>query len=482
MDDWAYTSCKDSSILTALWWLFSVPWRMLGAVGDACARSLLFAIALVPPSFLFTTVQIAERSLALLRMAICQLCYYALVLPVRLVFDAATRIRIDSGAAAAAEQASRELLLTEEHGRDTDAFRRGSRGKAGRKRRGAKFDDEVLQVAASEVAALAPQHPRGTPRASSPAAAPPAAATVAAAPPATSPAKRSAECRTGQGAAAAVKGRGGSRTSATPNAQRPKAQVASSSQKRAPQRALPEVAAPAATLATNLLTTACTIRAPSVQPVESCPPAQRLPSAASAQRPPRPPRASGGSAEDAHTSPHRQPAAADAVDGELPLPAGLPPPRTGARAAAAPRDAATSQLTDLREVEARWRRELGLSESASPCLGLRGGGEGPLLLHGRGRSGSARERLRQEMMAKLEAASIPPAFICPITQDLMLQPVVTADGQTYERDAIEEWLRNHQTSPLTGERLAHVGLTPNVMARGLITEWLEQQGCVVASD
>ena len=35
----------------------------------------------------------------------------ALVLPVRLVFDAATRIRIDSGAAAAAEQASRELLL-----------------------------------------------------------------------------------------------------------------------------------------------------------------------------------------------------------------------------------------------------------------------------------------------------------------------------------------------------------------------------------
>jgi len=71
---------------------------------------------------------------------------------------------------------------------------------------------------------------------------------------------------------------------------------------------------------------------------------------------------------------------------------------------------------------------------------------------------------------------IPPAFVCPITQDLMLYPVVTADGQTYEREAIEEWLRGHDTSPLTGERLAHTGLTPNMMARGLIREWLEKLG------
>ncbi len=69
---------------------------------------------------------------------------------------------------------------------------------------------------------------------------------------------------------------------------------------------------------------------------------------------------------------------------------------------------------------------------------------------------------------------VPPFFTCPITQDVFCDPVVTADGHTFERHAIEEWLRAHNTSPLTGERLAHSGLTPNVMARCLIHEWIEK--------
>ena len=31
-------------------------------------------------------------------------------------------------------------------------------------------------------------------------------------------------------------------------------------------------------------------------------------------------------------------------------------------------------------------------------------------------------------------------FMCPITQELMVDPVFTEDGQTYERDAIKTWL------------------------------------------
>ena len=68
------------------------------------------------------------------------------------------------------------------------------------------------------------------------------------------------------------------------------------------------------------------------------------------------------------------------------------------------------------------------------------------------------------------------AFYCPITQELMRDPVVTADGQTYEREAIEKWLVLQQTrqlpgtSPLTGEPLAHTNLVPNVALRVMIRE------------
>ena len=56
----------------------------------------------------------------------------------------------------------------------------------------------------------------------------------------------------------------------------------------------------------------------------------------------------------------------------------------------------------------------------------------------------------------------------------MLDPVFTSDGQTYERGAIERWLEEHDTSPLTGEPLEHLGLTPNVLVRGMCRKYLEQ--------
>jgi hypothetical protein len=56
----------------------------------------------------------------------------------------------------------------------------------------------------------------------------------------------------------------------------------------------------------------------------------------------------------------------------------------------------------------------------------------------------------------------------------MMDPVFTCDGHTYERLAIQEWLRDHDTSPNTGEALRHKELTPNIMARGLISAWLQE--------
>ena len=34
----------------------------------------------------------------------------------------------------------------------------------------------------------------------------------------------------------------------------------------------------------------------------------------------------------------------------------------------------------------------------------------------------------------------PDVFTCPITQDLIVDPVLDTDGHTYERRVIEDWL------------------------------------------
>ncbi len=51
----------------------------------------------------------------------------------------------------------------------------------------------------------------------------------------------------------------------------------------------------------------------------------------------------------------------------------------------------------------------------------------------------------------------------------MQDPVVAADGYTYERGAILTWLQSGQiVSPMTGQPLPHPGLTPNNTLRSAI--------------
>ena len=84
---------------------------------------------------------------------------------------------------------------------------------------------------------------------------------------------------------------------------------------------------------------------------------------------------------------------------------------------------------------------------------------------------SAPDAARRPQLA--EGPALPDAFLCPLTLEPMQDPVVTCDGQTYERSAIEQWLRQSSTSPLTGQQLPHLGLAPNVVLRGLIRDVLE---------
>lgn len=59
---------------------------------------------------------------------------------------------------------------------------------------------------------------------------------------------------------------------------------------------------------------------------------------------------------------------------------------------------------------------------------------------------------------------------CPITGEPMLDPVVAADGHTYERAAIARWLQASDKSPLTGGILAHKELVPNYMLLSSLQE------------
>jgi len=77
---------------------------------------------------------------------------------------------------------------------------------------------------------------------------------------------------------------------------------------------------------------------------------------------------------------------------------------------------------------------------------------------------------------------IPVRYICPITQQVMLDPVLAADGRNYEREAIETWLATHNTSPITNEALESKKLTPNFDKRSDILEYLDERPELYAGD
>ncbi|CAG9322210.1 unnamed protein product [Blepharisma stoltei] len=83
-------------------------------------------------------------------------------------------------------------------------------------------------------------------------------------------------------------------------------------------------------------------------------------------------------------------------------------------------------------------------------------------------------KAENEKLRKLLNLDAPPRYlICPISHELMEDPVFTADGHTYERSAIDNWLRLHNTSPVTGLALAGKSLRPNYALRLAVQQYKE---------
>ena len=56
----------------------------------------------------------------------------------------------------------------------------------------------------------------------------------------------------------------------------------------------------------------------------------------------------------------------------------------------------------------------------------------------------------------------------------MEDPVIAADGHSYEREAISRWFRTHDTSPKTNMRLQSKQLIPNHGLKSMIAEHDDQ--------
>lgn len=74
----------------------------------------------------------------------------------------------------------------------------------------------------------------------------------------------------------------------------------------------------------------------------------------------------------------------------------------------------------------------------------------------------------------IKGFAVPSYFRCPLSLELMQDPVIVASGQTYERSFIQKWIDNGlRTCPKTRQVLGHTNFTPNFTVKAMIANWCE---------
>jgi hypothetical protein len=87
-----------------------------------------------------------------------------------------------------------------------------------------------------------------------------------------------------------------------------------------------------------------------------------------------------------------------------------------------------------------------------------------------------KNEIKEQNQNRLKGMKIRGEFLCPITYELLREPVVLADGHTYEKLSIEKWLKSHKTSPLTSEILSYTTIIPNINLKKLIQDLINEGG------
>ena len=68
--------------------------------------------------------------------------------------------------------------------------------------------------------------------------------------------------------------------------------------------------------------------------------------------------------------------------------------------------------------------------------------------------------------------TIPFSMCCPITLEIMKDPVVAVDGTSYERSSIEKWYTSNSTLPVCGSTISDKRLYPNNALKIKIIQWI----------
>ena len=94
------------------------------------------------------------------------------------------------------------------------------------------------------------------------------------------------------------------------------------------------------------------------------------------------------------------------------------------------------------------------------------------------RSQITQEKIDEKLQVKLptlDENSIPESFICPITQNIMSDPVVTPYGISYEKSAIEDWLNKNNNDPIAQKPLKKEDLVRNYALKGIIEDFIKKK-------
>jgi len=76
----------------------------------------------------------------------------------------------------------------------------------------------------------------------------------------------------------------------------------------------------------------------------------------------------------------------------------------------------------------------------------------------------------KELISKDDYRPLPDVYYCSITFDLIFFPVIDPEGNTYEKVAIETWIKKNGTSPLTRAPLSKEDLYNNCAITALLNE------------
>jgi hypothetical protein len=88
-------------------------------------------------------------------------------------------------------------------------------------------------------------------------------------------------------------------------------------------------------------------------------------------------------------------------------------------------------------------------------------------------NGGMQQDVDFELYGTVLIADIPDDFFCPIMHEIMVDPVTTCDGFSYDKINITQWLTRRSTNPITDKPLLNANLIPNYFLKGAIIDFKE---------